>query len=166
MKVYLITDTHFNHDKLIEYCSRPAGFSDLIWEGLEDLPRGCTLIHLGDICIGKDEEVHKRLMSYDCKKILVKGNHDKKSNHWYLAHGWDFVCEQFSDTYFGKRILFSHKPIVWDGEYEVNIHGHFHNTDHRRLEPEFLAERNGYQKLLAIEYTDYKPVLLEKFLTP
>ena len=164
MEIYIITDTHFNHRKLVGYNNRPQEFDDLIWNGLKDLPRGCVLIHLGDICMGKDEEVHKRLASYDFKKILVKGNHDKKSNYWYLQHGWDFVCDQFSDTYFGRKILFSHKPIMWDKKYEINIHGHFHNTDHRRHEPELMAIKNDYQKLLAIEWTDYKPVLLEDFI--
>ena len=166
MKIYLITDTHFNHKKLIEY-GRPEDFDDLLYKGLKELPLDCLLIHLGDICIGNDEAVHRHINQATgslIKKILVRGNHDKKSNNWYLEHGWDFVCEQFSDTYFGKKILFSHIPVAWDGYYDLNIHGHFHDSDHRRHEKELMAIKNGYQKLLALEYTDYKPILLEKFI--
>lgn len=164
MKYYLITDTHFNHEAMIEFCGRPENFNEIIMKGLKNLPDNIYLIHLGDICIGKDEEVHNKLSSLPYKKILVRGNHDNKSNSWYLEHGWDFVCDQFTFEYGGKKILFSHYPVAWDGYYDLNIHGHFHNSDHRRHEEHFLKLKNGYQKLLAIEYTNYLPVSLESFI--
>lgn len=63
MKYYLTTDTHFGHDILMQYSGRPEGFSDLILENIIQTPHGeaDVLIHLGDICIGKDTEWHKRL---------------------------------------------------------------------------------------------------------
>lgn len=176
MKEYLITDTHFNHTKIIEYCDRPKNYEVLIWKGLENLPKDSTLIHLGDICIGGDKEIHERIKSLSYKKILIKGNHDRKSNNWYLQNGWDFVCESLSDHFFGKYITFSHIPIA--GIQNLNIHGHFHNTLHRLLQGNWVVEgereRNEdilkiltkNHKLLAIEYTNYKPVLLERFLRP
>jgi calcineurin-like phosphoesterase family protein len=30
MKVYLISDTHFNHANIATYCDRPADFTDII----------------------------------------------------------------------------------------------------------------------------------------
>ncbi|HBD94243.1 MAG TPA: hypothetical protein DC057_08735 [Spirochaetia bacterium] len=74
------------------------------------------------------------------------------------------VCDQFQDKIFGKTIMFSHKPVVWNGEYDINIHGHFHNVNPNRHEKELVAIKNGYQKLLALEYTNYMPVTLEKFI--
>jgi calcineurin-like phosphoesterase family protein len=152
---------------MVEYCGRPDNHTELIGNNL--LNFGFTkqhmLIHLGDVCIGHDDEAHEKYIKpLPCKKILVTGNHDKKSNTWYLNHGWDFVCHEFRDKYYGKKIVFSHKPVVWDGEYDLNAHGHFHNTDHRSQEPELYAIRNRYQKLFAIEYTNYKPVALEDFI--
>lgn len=167
MKIWLTTDTHFGHEAMIEYCGRKEGFEEEILCNLEKfLHGGDLLIHLGDFCIGADEYWHEKFMSLPGKKFLVKGNHDHKSNSWYFAHGWDFVCDQFRDRYFGKNILFSHIPQPWDGWHDVNVHGHFHNSDHRRMEPELWEIRNGYQKLLAIEYTDMKPVKLEDFIKP
>ena len=29
MKQYIITDTHFGHEKMIEYCQRPKDFNEL-----------------------------------------------------------------------------------------------------------------------------------------
>ena len=176
MKTWLITDTHFNHKNMIDYCGRPENFDDLIWKGLWELPDDSILIHLGDICIGGDKEVHEKIKLLPYKKILVKGNHDKKSNTWYLQNGWDFVCDSLSDNYFGRYITFSHIPIA--GIQNLNIHGHFHNHLFRLQQGNWIVEgeeeRNkevlkiltNNHKLLAIENTKYKPVLLETLLTP
>jgi len=177
MKIYLTTDTHFSHDKMVEYCGRQNNFNELIWKGFNVITDKDILIHLGDFCIGNDVENHRHLSDLlKCKKILVKGNHDRKSDNWYLEHGWDFVCYKFQNNFFGKRILFSHIPSKDDGEFDINIHGHFHNNLHRLLEGKFVVdgekERNqedllkltNKHKLLAIENTNYKPVLLEKFI--
>ena len=162
---WLTTDTHFGHTAMLEYCGRPDNFSEKIINNLTKAVKpNDILIHLGDICIGNDREWNEKLRSVNGKHWLVRGNHDKKSNSWYLDNGWDMVCDQFRDKYFGEIIMFSHKPVVWDGEYDINIHGHFHNSDHRRHEPELLSIENGYQKLLALEYTNYQPVSLEKFI--
>lgn len=162
MKIFLITDTHFNHHKLIEY-GRDPDFEKRVWQGLYDIPDGSLLIHLGDICIGNDEAVHERLAWLKLKKILVRGNHDRKSDKWYLEHGWDMVVDNFSGHYFGRYITFSHIPIA--GVQNWNIHGHFHNSKHRSEEPGIKSYYNpNLHKLLAIEYTAYQPVELEKFL--
>lgn len=163
--IYLISDTHWNHTaQMIAYCGRPENYNELLWKSLEDLQDDDILIHLGDICIGKDSQVHSRLQEFKFKKILVKGNHDKKSNTYYQKNGWDFVCEEFKDTLFGKNILFSHKPKVWDGEYDINIHGHFHNSDYRKNDPELAKVKGNRHKLFALEYNGYKPIKLDKFI--
>ena len=166
MKIFIISDTHFNHTKpMVDWCGRPENFEELLWKGLEKLPEDCLLIHLGDICIGNDLEVHNAIADLPYRKVLVKGNHDSKSNSWYFEHGWDFVCDRFDFEMFGKKIAFTHIPIAWDGYHDFNIHGHFHNSDHRRQEPELQKIKNGYQKLYAPEYENYLPVKLSKFLT-
>lgn len=165
MRYWLTTDTHLGHSKMIEYCDRPENFSEVILRNLRQcVKHEDILIHLGDICIYNDVKWHLQLLTVPGRHWLIRGNHDKKSNSWYLEHGWGMVCEQFQDRIFGKRITFSHKPVVWNGEYDINVHGHFHNVDHRRHEPELLAIKNGYQKLLALEYTNYMPITLEKFI--
>ena len=94
-KYWIITDTHFGHDSMMKLCGRPEGFSEKILINLNRTVH-CpdVLIHLGDICIGKEEYWHSELMKWACcKKWLIRGNHDKKSDMWYLNHGWDFVAE-------------------------------------------------------------------------
>jgi len=150
---------------MVEYCGRPDNFEEMIFNGFGVIGPDDILIHLGDICIGSDAECHEEfIMSINCKKILVRGNHDKKSIHWYLGHGWDWVCESMSMQYGGKRILFSHMPMVWDGYWDINIHGHFHNANHRRYEAELNGDLLKGQKLLALEYNNYQLWNLDKII--
>ena len=185
MKIYLITDTHFGHEKMQVYCNRPKGFEDSILKKLLQV-KPDLLIHLGDFCIGNDEKWHKEYFSrLNCKNWLIRGNHDRKSNSWYLSHGWDWIGHYFQDRFFGKNILFSHTPVrytemksgLWGSDsFDLNIHGHFHNNLHRLQESKFVVEgekeRNEVDlanltprhKLLSIEETNYQPISLERFL--
>lgn len=166
-KIWLITDTHFGHSKLTEYCNRPPNFSNNILKELQIVKQDDVLIHLGDFCFGEEENWHNTFHNYvQGKKILIKGNHDNKSNSWYFKHGWDFVCDSFTLTVFGKKILFSHVPLSRrkHGDYDLNIHGHFHNSKHRRHELKYRIIKNKKHKLLAIENTNYQPILLKTFL--
>ncbi|MBP7118493.1 metallophosphoesterase [Candidatus Woesebacteria bacterium] len=162
MKIYIISDTHFGHDKMLELCGRPKGFEQLILSNLKDL-RGDVLIHLGDFCIGGDAAWHYTfLLETDLfeRRILVRGNHDHKSDSWYLNMGWDFVCDEFSAKYFGKRILFTHKPSHISFDYDLNIHGHLHNTRHHE------EGKCGNHLLFSLEEQNYKAINLEKFISP
>lgn len=164
MKVYAISDTHFNHKKLIEY-GRPEDFEDRILTALRKAS-GDMLIHCGDFAIGGDEEAHFRFMHATQgfkTRVLVRGNHDHKSNAWYYHQGWDFVCDSFSAKLFGKKILFTHIPAK-KGGFDHNIHGHLHGNAHR-LEGE-VAElyEPGYHIDLAPEIRNYAPCIVQRLI--
>ena len=165
MKIYVTSDTHFGHAKLVEYSGRPTNFTGLIFKNLGN-ENGDLLIHCGDICIGDDDKWHAIFATATKgfkKKILVRGNHDSKSDSWYYDHGWDFVCREFRNEYFGQRILFTHKPTPLDEHVDFNIHGHMHGNKHRHDD-----ETGKWYSInhidLAPEIRDYKPVNLEKLL--
>ena len=164
MNIWLTTDTHFNHQNMIEYCGRPKGYEKKIEKGLHQIPPEDLLIHLGDVAWHDQETAHNRyIVPLRGKKWLIKGNHDKQSNQWYINHGWDFVAQQIIDRYFGKIVVLSHLPIE-DRGYDLNIHGHFHNAEKDKYEPYLLAIKNNKQKLLALEYTNYLPVTLKSLI--
>lgn len=163
MKTYITTDTHFCHEKVKEYCGRPENFEDLVWNSFRSLRREHILIHLGDVCWYNHKKINNRIGLLPCKKILVLGNHDKKSYNWYMNNGWDFVCETFSMERHGKIVLFSHEPKAWDGYFDINICGHLHNSQHR-LENELKGiERHG-QYVLSLEDNKYKLWSLDKIV--
>ena len=131
----------------------------MLW--INRLPEDCTLIFLGDFCIGNDAEWHRELfLGRKFKKILVRGNHDRKSASFYTSHGWDFVCDSFSLAIYGRKILFSHTPQPIVG-HNCNIHGHCHN--HLR-DGEYGGIYTPFHKLLAMESTNYQVVELRGFV--
>ena len=165
MKIFATSDTHFSHRKLVEY-GRPEDFEERQLVALARLS-GDLLIHCGDFCIGNNEENNKRFLiaaSGFKRKILVRGNHDPQSDNWYLNAGWDFVCESFVNTYFGKKIIFTHIPTHHFPQFDHNIHGHLHGNQHR-LEGA-LAEmyEPGYHIDLAPEIRNYSPVNIQSLL--
>lgn len=165
MPIYITTDTHFNHMKLHEvFGDRPANFQDLIIASHNALPEDTLLIHLGDFCIGKDDEMHDKwnnATKHIQHRVLVRGNHDNKSDSYYLRHGWDYVCSLTIMRVFGKRVLFSHIPRdhTHYPTTEINIHGHTHGNTHRDFEIQDFYDPT-YHREMALEHTDFKPVLL------
>ena len=157
MNFWIITDTHFGHEAMHHYCDRPEGFEKLIFDNLRHFTnKDDVLIHLGDFCIGVDYIWHEQFMKVcHCKKWLIKGNHDSKTNSWYMKHGWDFVADEVRLKMYGKTVILTHRPIDVHGENTVNIHGHFHNTDHHPKEI-----RSAKNKLVYIEHA-YRPIKLQ-----
>lgn len=154
MRILIISDTHFGHIALRKRIgSRPSNFEEKIirnWNRMvapEDM-----IIHLGDLFVGNATYWQTFAAELKGRKILVKGNHDERSNNWYLSNGFSFVCDSFVWYKFGHEILFSHKPAQ-EGAFDLNIHGHLHGGRHRDLPVDhrhFLIslEKNGYQPML------------------
>lgn len=161
-RLWLITDTHFNHDALVRYCGRPPDFTRRIIKNCRQLLAPTdVLIHLGDVIFSNAGQLDELLAEIPGTKILVKGNHDKRPDSWFYNKGFSFVCDAFRI----EDVIFSHIPLPQlPPDVRLNVHGHFHNTDHRRHEPE-IADYYDDEKhrLLALEHTDYKPVLLREF---
>lgn len=164
MNYWLISDTHFNHEKLTEWGGRSGDWQAQILKGLVALPAEDVLIHLGDICIGNDAEIHKNVFAdLKCKKILVLGNHDKKSKQWYTEHGWDFVCDGLEMIYNGHYLHLTHRPARPQGNNTWNIHGHTHGNLHRSEEyTDFYSPK--YHIDISPEIVGYKPMRLDTLL--
>lgn len=163
MKYWIIADTHFGHSKLVERGYRPSGFEGRIFDQVAALiSSDDVLTHLGDFCFGNDREWHERFLEV-CKgkSWLIRGNHDRKTPTWYIRRGWSCVLDRLQLRMFGKTLVFSHRPVNVRGGV-VNIHGHFHNNNHRHVEEEEVDEVDKNHWLVFIEHT-YRPVDLRKF---
>ena len=174
------------------HCLRPANYTQLSLQRWNQVvgPKD-TVIHCGDVINGSKSKVKGILESLNGTKILVRGNHDRdKPCRWWMENGFSFAADSFEL----RRVLFTHEPAnsLFRGlgrsyeespfkdlppEVEVNVHGHLHNVWDGFMDPEryerdkallgidFTKQlKHPWQRLFAVEYTEYKPVELEKFL--
>lgn len=113
--VYIISDTHFNDSdcKLMDpNWITPQEHIDII---KQDVRKGDTLIHLGDVGDAS------YLDELKCHKVLITGNHDVMSK---VASHFDEVYD--GPLFIADRILLSHEPIEGLEGFAMNIHGHDH----------------------------------------
>ena len=158
MNYWVVADTHFGHEKLKQWTGRGDDWDQRIINELPVIIEGDIFIHLGDVCWYHHEHWHEEMLDMvEGKRILVRGNHDKKTASWYYDHGWDLVVDRFDLKVYGMRIAFTHVPLVFE-EGIVNVHGHMHNTNHHDWE---YVE--GFHHTVHME-TDPSPKLLHKII--
>lgn len=165
MNYWVMSDSHFNHEKLSNWGGRSGDWQEKILLGVSRIPTGDTLIHLGDFCIGNDLECMADYFQQasQLKNILVLGNHDKKSKQWYTEHGFDFVCDGLEMIYMGHYLHLTHRPARPQGNTTWNIHGHTHGNMHRSEEyNEFYS--NQYHIDISPELVGYTPLRLDTLM--
>jgi calcineurin-like phosphoesterase family protein len=157
---WVTTDWHLYHDKIIDWCDRPSDHMDLIFANYRaSVADKDTVINLGDLIFKYHEMLPEILRSLPGKKVLVLGNHDRKTRGWYTRAGFDFVCDALT---IGST-LFTHKPVeVLPTGITLNIHGHWHHTDKIHNEALWWSPHTHHK--LSIEEARYKPVNLQKIL--
>lgn len=190
MNFYIVSDWHLNHQNIETYCQRPSNFTELILKRHnETVTDNDTVIMCGDVAIGKKALAVDLIRQMKGRLILVRGNHDRdKSCGWWMENGFDFACDSFTF----RNVLFTHEPAQPEikNHYispdpnpfeeracpmgrEFNVHGHLHNIwdgfvnpDDPRNEGKEVPTKLFYpwQRLFAIEYTDYRPIEFQKFL--
>jgi calcineurin-like phosphoesterase family protein len=159
--IWIISDTHFGHKMLIENKIRPIDFENKIITFLcNNVKTKDTLINLGDFSFCKKNKHVDTYSSIECKKILVRGNHDNYSFAYYNMI-FNFVCDSFMLDMFGKKILFTHEPVEKKGGFDINIHGHLHNFEYNHHD----YNLQSHNMLVALENTGYCSVSLKKILT-
>lgn len=154
---WLVTDTHWNHPFMLKV-GRPADYEKRLLSHLRHLltPQD-TLIHLGDVILYHHEQLKPMLDSVPGTKILVMGNHDRKSRGWYSRNGFAFVASAITLD----GIVLTHEPLErLPSGARLNVHGHWHDDGHHEL-PSWWS--HATHRLLAIEHTGYKPVKLVDF---
>jgi calcineurin-like phosphoesterase family protein len=154
-RVYVVSDTHFDHTNIIRYCNRGFGSVDdmnrTLMENWNDtIRKGDTVYFLGDLTYGKNsrgEEYWRRRLHGSVR--YLRGNHDHKPCPEY----------QYLD-YEGRKFMLTHVPYSeptksWKGWI---IHGHVHNN-----EMDVYPFINGQQKTInvSVELTGYKPVEMD-----
>lgn len=139
-KIFLTSDTHFNHNK--DFIFKPRGFST-VEEMNETIVKNWnsviadedTVYMLGDVMMGEDLQAGLRLISkLKGQKYLAFGNHDTenrlkafKTNHFFKDIQMGYRIK------YGKKIfILTHYPTVTaNGEDTriINLFGHTHQQE-------------------------------------
>lgn len=150
---WFISDHHFNHDKIIEYCNRPFANVEemnnyMIKQWNSVVGKNDLVYHLGDFALQSGKKTVANLINQlNGNIILILGNHDRHGKQWFLDCGFVEVHRRLE---LGDYIL-SHRTQSLDKLNErINIHGHIHNYD-RSLDKEKYIN-------VSCEVVNYKPV--------
>jgi len=157
--IYVISDTHFGHENIIKYASRPFSSVEemdntIIQNWNKTVSDSDTVIHLGDVRHGKGSlTIEEYFSQLNGTKILLKGNHE---------HGQDGRMLPFS--YYIKRgkhrFLLIHDPnttkVVFKNQWI--IHGHSHNYGK-------FIDKEKRRINVSVENIEYTPISIEQILS-
>lgn len=161
-QIYLIGDTHFDHDNIIRFCNRPFQSAREMnaalvtnWNGV--VGQRDIVYFLGDWASGRR---HKPAV-YWIKKlkgciISVRGRHDNDAKGVMMSRSKTL-------RYKGYDFLLVHDPerrsTPWHGWV---IHGHKHNNNMRDY-PFINGERKTIN--VSVELIGYKPVSIDNLIS-
>lgn len=166
---WYISDTHFGHYNIINYCKRPFQntkemdeYMKTMWN--ETVKPQDHITHLGDVTMDRGgrvarEQFIKFIRSLNGHKRLLLGNHDHFPTKVYLDAGFEKIYGTWRTE---ERLLFSHIPIhpASLGTSRANVHGHIHsNPDY---EPVVMDDRIVPYINCSVEVIHYKPIHLDE----
>lgn len=165
--IYLISDTHFYHRNILAYENRPfssvAEMNEALIQNWNAVVNEHDLvIHLGDVGLSSESKLKELIPKLKGHKILIQGNHDTKSKHFYLECGFEEVVHTKLEVIDGLRVYFSHRPESRPGDgapYDLHFYGHVHS---KGVEDYPTIAHNG--ACLCVERWDYSPVPLPTVL--
>lgn len=133
MNEWIISDTHFGHHNIIDFCNRP--FQSLTHMDETMITRWCGTVgpddiiyHLGDVGHATGQyDLAKVVARLPGRKILIRGNHDKNPTAMRNL-GFDVVAEEMTIRCDGIDFRMIHKPQPVSHGATYVLHGHIHNT--------------------------------------
>ena len=156
-EIWLISDTHFGHKNIIEYCNRPfSSVTEMDWEMVEEWNKevkpGDHVYHLGDVYMGCSRGYIDNLLSkLNGQKRLILGNHDAGKDQTILKYFEKIYAMRFFSE-FGLQL--THMPLHPSSVKEdyQNVHGHIHDKE--------IADAR--YRCVCVEHTNYTPINIEE----
>ena len=157
-QTWIISDTHFFHMNIGRYCDRSDGWQETIIENWNRLIQSDEVVfHIGDLALGKRENIESLVPLLNGRLYLMRGNHDRRSNGFYQRQGITLVPDPSRmDLPSGLTLIFSHRPILPLDPGVLNLHGHVHNSPTPELGTSHVNQ--------CVEVRDYRPWRLKDIL--
>ena len=174
--VWLVSDTHFGHEKTCTVFKRADGSplrpftsaeemdEEMIRRWNERVRPNDKVYHLGDVVINRKALATLSRLNGD--KVLIRGNHDifrdTEYNHYF---------RELRAYHVMNGMILSHIPVheASLGRFGVNIHGHLHanrvmkarGVDARTGATLYSDEIDTRYHCVCVEQTDFAPILFE-----
>lgn len=139
MNTWITSDLHFGHTNIMKFCpqSRARFKNDtdfmnelMVTEWNNAIGVDDTVYILGDVAFLPSAKAVEYMRRCNGKKILVKGNHDRKLlNDPVFRSCFESIHDYLDITYNGTKCVMFHYPIAeWDQMHRgaVHFHGHLH----------------------------------------
>ena len=163
---FLISDTHFGHEKTCTTFKREDGSPLRPFASAEEMDEFMVkawnervrpndkVYHLGDVVIARRHLQTLNRLNGD--KVLIKGNHDIFKLEDYTQHFRDIRAYHVLNG-----MIFSHVPVHVTSleRFGCNIHGHLHAN--RVMMKTFKMVPDPAYMNVCVEHTDYAPILFE-----
>lgn len=135
-KIWFTSDTHFFHDKVVEYSQRPFASVEEMNEGLiarwnSVVHRDGIVFHLGDFCFGTPDNWNYILDRLKGRIFLVLGNHDIRHINEEIASRFECVAIQMRLHVNSQKIYLNHFPFLsysGDNHGTWQLFGHIHSN--------------------------------------
>ena len=130
-KVFLISDLHLFHSKILIYESRPFESIEIMHEKIvtnwnNTINKDDKIFILGDISFGNKEMTSNIIKKLKGNKTLIKGNHDSsRCTNFWLDVGFKEVYRY--PIIYNMHFLLSHEPLISVPGGYLNVHGHTHS---------------------------------------
>jgi len=167
---FLISDTHFGHEKTCTVFKREDGSPLRPFASAEEMDEAMVerwnakvrptdkVYHLGDVVINR-RFLHI-LGRLNGDKVLIRGNHDIFKLEDYTPYFRDIRGYDVKNG-----MILSHIPVHTDSieRFGCNIHGHLHANRVMRVRHTGAApEIDPRYHCVCVEHTDYAPISLEE----
>jgi calcineurin-like phosphoesterase family protein len=139
MKTWVTSDLHFGHKNIMKFCPQTrARFNDdvsymnsaMVLEWNNKVAPEDTVYILGDVAFMSGSDAGRMMMRLNGTKILIEGNHDKKTlNDVTFRNAFKEIHKYLDVVYDGHKIVMFHYPIAeWDQMHRgaLHFHGHLH----------------------------------------
>lgn len=167
---FLISDTHFGHEKTCTVFKRKDGTPLRPFASAEEMDEAMIarwnervrpsdkVYHLGDVVINR--KFLKVLDRLNGDKVLIKGNHDIFKLEDYYPRFRDI-----RGYHVLNGMILSHVPVHTDSieRFGTNIHGHLH--EHRVTKLDYGREIvDPRYHSVCVEHVNYAPISLEEVM--
>ena len=174
--IFFTSDTHFQHENIIKYASRPfenANEMDEVliknWNSV--VGENDIVFHLGDFMFGNIKRFWEFRGRLNGKIYFIHGNHDYKlMEDINLEDAFEVVENQMLIVVDGQKIYLNHFPMLtFDGIYKDKpswqLFGHVHsNKEHPKSSPDLnrLSYLLPCQYDVGIDNNNYTPISFEE----